>query len=274
MATKHCIKALRLAVTLLALAPGPARAAPDPRAVAAEIAVQAGQLRESGGLYVQGLALASGDLLPAFYAARDHAPVWTRGARVDELLALLATAESHGLDSTDYYLEPLKLLRARVAAGSDPALAASLDLLLTESLIRFGYHQRFGKVNPARMEPTWNFTRQFRPGQDPLKTLTAAVAAPSLSAFLGQWLERAPLYRTLQDRLADYRAIAAAGGWQPLPPGPVLREGDEDPRLPALRGRLAASGDLPAGSWRVSAASSPATTSRRMAWSAGARWRL
>jgi len=247
MATKHCIKALRLAVTLLALAPGPARAAPDPRAVAAEIAVQAGQLRESGGLYVQGLALASGDLLPAFYAARDHAPVWTRGARVDELLALLATAESHGLDSTDYYLEPLKLLRARVAAGSDPALAASLDLLLTESLIRFGYHQRFGKVNPARMEPTWNFTRQFRPGQDPLKTLTAAVAAPSLSAFLGQWLERAPLYRTLQDRLADYRAIAAAGGWQPLPPGPVLREGDEDPRLPALRGRLAASGDLHAG---------------------------
>lgn len=241
---RQALAALGLALLCLA---GQVRAAPAAEAVQQQLAAQAGQLRTSGGLYLQGLAIASGPLLPEFYAARDYRPVWTREARVDELLALLATAEAHGLDREDYYYTALAALRDRVRRGSDPALAASLDLLLTESLVRFGYHQRFGKVNPRRMEPAWNFTRQFRPGQDPLGTLTAAVEAPSLAGFLGQWLDRAPLYRRLMDRLADHRAIAAAGGWGTVADGPVLRPGDADPRLPALAARLAASGDLARG---------------------------
>jgi len=222
-----------------------AAAAPPEPAVQQELAVQVGQLRASGGFYIQGLAIASGSLLPDFYATRNYAPVWTRPGRVDELLNLLATAESHGLDSEDYYLTPLKALRERVAHSEDAGLAAAFDLLLTESLIRFGYHQRFGKVNPQLIEPAWNFTRQFRPGQDPVHTLTEAVAAPSLAGFLGQWLDRGPLYRSLQDRLAEYRGLAAAGGWPAVPDGPALKPGAGDPRLTVLRERLLVSGDLP-----------------------------
>ena len=219
-------------------------AAPTEAAVQQQLAAQIGQLRATGGLYIQGLAIASGSLLPDFYAARNDAPVWTRPARVDELLNLLATAESHGLSSDDYYLSPLKALRQRVASSDDAGLAADFDLLLTESLIRFGYHQRFGKVNPQRIESTWNFTRHIRPGRDPLRTLTEAVAAPSLAGFLGQWLDRAPLYRSLQDRLAGYRALAAAGGWPEVPDGPALKPGATDARLPLLRERLIITGDL------------------------------
>lgn len=233
-----------LLVLLMAAFARDAAAAPSAAAVRQQLLLQAGQLREGGGLYVQGLALASGSLLPDFYAARDHVPVWTRPARINELLELLASAESHGLDSGDYYLPQIRVLGQRAMRSNDPALAASLDLLLTESLIRFGYHQRFGKVNPQRMEPSWNFTRQFRPGQDPVGTLLAAVEAPSLAAFLGQWLDRAPLYRRLQDKLAQYRGIAAAGGWPLLPEGPTLKPGDADPRLPVLRDRLIITGDL------------------------------
>jgi len=248
MGLRNMAKAARrpVAVLLLMAAFGRGAAAvPPAAAVQQQIAAQAGALRASGGAYIQGLAVASGTLLPDFYAAREHAPVWTRPERVDELLELLATAESHGLDSQDYYLPQLKALRLRNQQGDDPLLAAGLDMLLTESLIRFGYHQRFGKVNPQRMEPAWNFTRQFRPGQDPLGTLTAAVGAPSLAAFLGQWLDRAPLYRTLQAKLAEYRGLAAAGGWPEFSDGATLKPGDTDPRLPALRERLIISGDLP-----------------------------
>ena len=229
----------------LALWSAPLAASPPAElAVQQQVAARVGQLRGSRGLYVQGLAIASGNLLPDFYAARNDAPVWTRPGRVDELLDLLATAESHGLDSEDYYLTPLRALRQRVESSDDAGLAADFDLLLTESLIRFGYHQRFGKVNPQRIEPTWNFTRHIRPGRDPLQTLTEAVAAPSLAGFLNQWLERAPLYRVLQDRLAEYRALAAAGGWPRLPEGPTLKPGATDARLPLLRERLILSGDL------------------------------
>jgi len=236
--------ALLLALLWLGFTP-PAKAAPAERAVQQQLAVKVGQLRASGGLYIQGLAIASGSLLPDFYAARDYAPVWAQAGRVAEVLALLATAESHGLSSDDYYLSPLKALRQRVASSEDAGLAADFDLLLTESLIRFGYHQRFGKVNPQRVESTWNFSRHFRAGQDPLHTLTDAVAAPSLAGFLGQWLDRAPLYRALQERLAEYRELAAAGGWSEVPDGPALKPGATDARLSALRSRLIIAGDLP-----------------------------
>jgi murein L,D-transpeptidase YcbB/YkuD len=239
---RHSV-ALLLALIGLGLAPL-AMATPAEPAVQQQLAARVGQLRASGGLYIQGLAIASGILLPDFYAARNDAPVWTRPGRVDELLDLLATAESHGLDSEDYYLTPLKALRQRVASSDDAGLAADFDLLLTESLIRFGYHQRFGKVNPQRIESTWNFTRHIRPGRDPLRTLTDAVAAPSLAGFLSQWLDRAPLYRSLQDRLAEYRALAAAGGWPEVPDGPALKPGVTDARLPLLRERLIITGDL------------------------------
>ncbi len=224
-----------------------ATAAPAPSAVQQALEHQVGQLRASGGVYLQGLAIATGDLLPDFYAARDYAPVWTLRRRVDELLALLATADSHGLDARDYNLPQLIALRERVRNGDDPQLRAAYDIALTESLIRFGYHQRFGKVNPERMESTWNFTRQFRSGQDPLSALTAAVAAPSLAGFLGQWLARAPLYRALQDKLALYREIAARGGWEVVPDGPTLRPGEPDPRVRLIERRLAVTGDLATG---------------------------
>ncbi len=230
---------------LFACLPHPAVAVPTAEAVQQQLAAQAGDLRSKGGVFIEGLALASGRLLPDFYAARNYVPVWTQPGRIDELLTLLATAETHGLDSEDYYLSALKAIRQRVDRSDDAGLAASLDLLLTESLIRFGYHQRFGKVNPQRMEPTWNFTRQFRPGQAPLRTLTDAVAAPALAGFLGQWLDRAPLYKTLQDKLADYRGLALLGGWPTVPDGPVLRPGGTDGRLALLRARLVISGDLP-----------------------------
>ncbi len=240
----------RIPVTLLLLlavlvSAQSAAAAPAPSAVQQALVEQVGQLRASGGLYLQGLAIATGGLLPDFYAARDYTPVWTLRRRVDELLDLLATAERHGLDPRDYNLPQLIELRTRVRASDDARLRAAYDIALTESLIRFGYHQRFGKVNPARMEPTWNFSRQFRPGEEPLTALTAAVAAPTLEGFLGEWLDRAPLYRLLQDTLAAYRVIGAQGGWESLPEGPTLRPGDEDARVPLLRRQLAIMGDLP-----------------------------
>jgi murein L,D-transpeptidase YcbB/YkuD len=223
----------------------PTEAAAPPAAVAAELQSQLPRLRAAGGIYVQGLAIASAALLADFYAARAGQPVWTDAARVEELFGLLATAETHGLDPGDYYLPQLRRLQAQYQLDHDPALGAALDLLLTESLIRFGYHQRFGKVNPARMEPTWNFSRQFREGRDPLSALQAVVAAPSLQAFVENWIGRAPLYSALQKALADYRRIAEAGGWPVIASGPVLREGDQDPRVPAVRRRLVIAGDLP-----------------------------
>ena len=52
------------------------------------------------------------------------------------------------------------------------------------------------------------------------------------------WYERA------RAALARYRAIAAKGGWAPVPAGKKLQSGMKDARVPALRRRLAATGEL------------------------------
>jgi len=51
-------------------------------------------------------------------------------------------------------------------------------------------------------------------------------------------------YSGLRRALADYRRMAAKGGWPVLEDGPSLRPGDEDPAVARLRERLQASGDL------------------------------
>lgn len=43
-----------------------------------------------------------------------------------------------------------------------------------------------------------------------------------------------------------YERIVANGGWPLVPPGRMMRAGDDDPRVPILRKRLRISGDMPA----------------------------
>lgn len=48
----------------------------------------------------------------------------------------------------------------------------------------------------------------------------------------------------LQAAIDRYQHIASEGGWPIVPPGRMMREGDEDDRVPILRQRLRMSGDL------------------------------
>jgi len=50
----------------------------------------------------------------------------------------------------------------------------------------------------------------------------------------------------LEKALAQYRQLAAKGGWPQVPAGPTLHEGDRNERIPLLKKRLIASEDLAA----------------------------
>src|SRR5690606_2317469 len=115
--------------------------------------------------------------------------------------------------------------------------------LLTDSVARLGFHLRFGKVDPVAIDPHWNLERDLI-GSDPAATIAAAIESPSMSEFARRVLPRVFLYDRLKRALADYRALAAAGGWPAVPAGPTLRPGMEDPRVGVLVERLAVTGDL------------------------------
>lgn len=230
--------AVVLLLAALALAPALARAEAT---VAAALAARVAELRQAGTPQVQGIALGALPVMADFYAARAFEPAWTDAARTAELLQLIESSVEHGLDPADFLADRLRGLLA--GTGRDVAQLAERDLLLTEALVRYGYQRRFGKVDPRKLEPAWNFSRGFANGANPAALLAEALAAPSLATFLEAKIPRGPWYLQLQRSLARYRTLAARGGWQPLPAGPTLRPGERDRRAALLRDRLGVEGD-------------------------------
>ncbi len=189
--------------------------------------------------------LAAGDLLAEIYARRNFSPAWNDYDQIAELILAIEATEADGLNPSDYHLENVKLAyralqSGRVTSSQDRALT---DLMLTDSLIRLGYHQFFGKVNPYTLDPNWNFRRELN-NLDPATAVQEAIDSPSLTEYVNSLFPRGWAYRELQAALAAYRGIQAKGGWPQISEGPTLRPGAADDRLSMLARRLAISGDI------------------------------
>jgi murein L,D-transpeptidase YcbB/YkuD len=122
---------------------------------------------------------------------------------------------------------------------------ADYDLLLTDALIRLAYHLMFGKVDPERIDPNWNMVRVLH-GVDPAAEIESALNSGDVYGALEKEKPSHPFYTGLKGALARYRQIQASGGWPVVPAGTTLRVGSVDARVPTLRRRLQASGDLAA----------------------------
>jgi murein L,D-transpeptidase YcbB/YkuD len=205
------------------------------------------ELRVSGRLEVLGQPVASREVLPRVYENREFAPAWETLQQIDGLLEIVDQSYLEGLDPNDYHASALHAARGTL---TDPAALpasdrAELDVLLTDSIIRLGYHLRFGKVDPSALNPNWASTAElFR--EDPAVTIQAAIDAPSLREFAARVIPRHSLYERFKVALAEYRALEANGGWRSTPAGATLKPGGTDERVAALAARLAVTGDLPA----------------------------
>jgi murein L,D-transpeptidase YcbB/YkuD len=189
---------------------------------------------------IGGEALASRIVLPALYAAHDNHPLWSNPEAVAELLDAIRNIAREGLTPADYHLAALETLRRKPAGG---ASGADFDLLLTDALVQLGYHLAFGKVDPEALDPDWNMRREIE-RRDAVVRLDAAIRDGRIAALLASLRPSQLVYARLINALQDYRDIAAHGGWREVPAGPTLKPGMSDPRVVALRERLAASGGL------------------------------
>lgn len=77
---------------------------------------------------------------------------------------------------------------------------------------------------------------------DAAAELARARAEGRLDAWLADLAPRHAAYERLYTARRTYAELVAAGGWPALADGPALREGDHDPRVGALRARLALEG--------------------------------
>ena len=202
-------------------------------------------LRATGDLETAGVKIASRNLLPRLYEARAFEPTWRSQAQIDSLLETIDESYREGLDPRDYHVDAVRAARAAFAnVDALPAAErAALDIMLTDSVIRLGYHLRFGKIDPVALNPNWNLKQDLM-GRDPAVAIQHAIEAPSMREFADAAIPRVFLYRRFIDALAEYRKIAAAGGWPLVRAGPTLKPGMTDARVPTLAARLAITGDV------------------------------
>jgi len=179
--------------------------------------------------------------LRRFYSDRNFKPLWIDetgirpGARV--AAAALAAADLDGLDPRDYAVSAIV---SRLDA-QDPAARADLEVLLSRGIALYAADLMAGRVVPKEVDSEL----QIDPERPSAASILAPVeSVPDLAAYLASFAPATPNYARLRQALADYRAIAASGGWSTVEPGPSLKPGMTDPRVPSLRRRLIESGDL------------------------------
>ena len=129
------------------------------------------QLLGTDGLTIRGVEILTEGLILDTYEDHGFAPSRTSSDKIQELLSLINSSTDHGLNPSDYNIDALnqvlKLRQEKPSAG----IEAEADILLTESLFRYGYHRRFGKVKAIEMEPNINFRRHALHQQAPSQTL-------------------------------------------------------------------------------------------------------
>ena len=203
------------------------------------------QIQPDQPLTLQGYAVASVILLPALYEQRDYRPIWRNPQSIEQLFTAIKTIDADGLDQEDYHLAALEDLIDRMVANEfiDNEELVDFDLLLTDSLIRLGYHLSFGKVDPEALDSNWNMTRYIE-DIGILLEQARAIETGSIDRLMEQFRPQSIKYRNLRMALARYRHYQQLGGWKPVPPGASLKTGSTGDRVIALRHRLIATGDL------------------------------
>ncbi|MEW5729053.1 MAG: L,D-transpeptidase family protein [Pseudomonadota bacterium] len=191
------------------------------------------RLEEGGG--VVRLGDREVDLAPLrdFYRQRGYRLAWSgtaAEAKGDKaLLDVQAVAMAEGL-APDSYTVP--------ATVSD----IERDLLISDALARFGRDLATGRVPPSKTYG--GLGPETRPGFDAAAFLKALSAGKAVAAAVEPLPPAFAGYHRLLVALDRYRQIARDGGWPTIPEGPSIKPGDQDDRVPLVRRRLIATGDL------------------------------
>ncbi len=170
---------------------------------------------------------------------------WFQGGKLSEsgtrLWNAIRNADRLGIDPNRLHFAALesklsaqKNRNARQILEIEHLLDSSFTFLVTEVTA--------GRVSPKEAQRYW-FDDVAKP--DTKQLLDLAKSSPgALGNVLADIVHNNRNVEPLLNKIAEYRAIEAAGGWPTLTDGPTIEPGDTSPRVVTLRQRLAITGDL------------------------------
>ncbi|MFZ1731560.1 MAG: L,D-transpeptidase family protein [Bacteroidota bacterium] len=191
------------------------------------------------------------DTLLQQYRQREYIPLWVREesfpSRFIALLRFLMRADEHGLDPRWYHVPALQALLDKILtdgrSDSDHSESlARMELLLSDGLLSYASHIRYGIADPRNLEADYHLPVQ-RPG---LREFLEPLNTPDIIAFLRNIQPNAPRYLALQKAYEGFRDIKRLYRWPRIPELTTdkLVVGEISPTIPALTQRLMLTGEL------------------------------
>jgi len=177
--------------------------------------------------------------LEKIYSESEFKLVWTSDRagrkRIQSLASVTSALVRQGVD-------PIFVTEAQMALASAgmPEDRVKADIQLTTAVLKAARGERFGFISAKKID--WNLAADEA---EIASFLGEAIVNHKLEPFFTGLRPHDAQFQSLTEALAQYREIAAAGGWPAIPEGKEL-DFDGDPRLPVLHRRLAAEGYLPA----------------------------
>jgi murein L,D-transpeptidase YcbB/YkuD len=174
----------------------------------------------------------------AFYAARNYMPLWidngAESGRAKAAALYLARVDADGLDPADYPLPSF--------SNADPAALAEAELKFTATVLTYARQAQVGRVHYSRVSS--DIAYDLVP-PEPATVLINVAEADKVGEALDSYNPPQPGFKALKAKLAELRGHRAGDNENTgrIALGPTLKVGMQDPRVPAVRERLGASGD-------------------------------
>ncbi len=176
----------------------------------------------------------------AFYAVRDFEPIWVLkdglNQRAKDVLAQMSQAQTEGLRGLDYLPASLNGFTDDGAAlTGDPVALARLEIEVTRAALMYARHATAGRLIPKQVDSNMSVTPR---AVDPSSVLESLSETQSPGDYLSGLFPKLPEYRKFRAALSKFRSLASRMTSEPISAGGVIRPGEEDPRIEAIRRRL------------------------------------
>ncbi|NCA71845.1 MAG: murein L,D-transpeptidase [Sphingobacteriia bacterium] len=187
---------------------------------------------------IEGVSLLSGRLLDAFYAERAYQLVWDDVSRIRALHELALASRAEGFVPEDFHIASLRQYLDQGGLETRPrSERIAADLILSDALLRYVHHHRFGKLDPVLLDRQWH-DRAPVPAETLLADMAAALDGDDLGAGLAGRFPKPFWAERLKVVLSRYSDLIRQAERSPLPSGPILALGDRGPDVPLVRERL------------------------------------
>lgn len=170
------------------------------------------------------------------YARGVFQPIWTQ-AGTAALRAQLKDHFGYGVVIDDIDLQDVDRLTFTRFEG-EPDAQARADIELTSTFVRLANAVSGG----LRDEGGADTVNDDAPNRAVLTNAIVEAGRGDVRGAFNQLEPDNPQFSALKRALRTYREIKSNGGWLAIPDGEIVKAGDRDLRIPALRTRLAVEG--------------------------------